>query len=147
MKNVVVFDIDGTIAEMGERKKLLLENPIDWEKFYEDAFDDNPIVEILELISGMYTIGYNIVFCTSRKEKSRKKTEEWLIKFAPCFYYDLLMRADDDNRPDDITKPEMLEKAGYTTENVLFIVEDRARVVKKWRELGFTCLQCAEGDF
>lgn len=30
---------------------------------------------------------------------------------------------------------------------VAFILEDRNSMVKKWRELGFKCLQVADGDF
>jgi hypothetical protein len=149
MKNVVVFDVDGTVAEMGKRKELLLQKPIDWEKFYNDSFqDDKPIENIINLVKDMRLCGREVVFCTARKEKSRLRTGQWILKNIGLFEKEvLLMRDNDDNRTDDIVKPEMLSKAGYTTDNVLFIVEDRARIVKKWRELGFTCLQCAEGDF
>jgi hypothetical protein len=37
--------------------------------------------------------------------------------------------------------------AGIDKRKVLFVVEDRNRVVEMWREEGLVCLQCAPGEF
>jgi hypothetical protein len=37
--------------------------------------------------------------------------------------------------------------AGIDETKVLFVVEDRNRVVEMWREEGLVCLQCAPGEF
>lgn len=56
-----------------------------------------------------------------------------------------------DTRHDTVVKPELLEKAfkedRIDKSKVLCILEDRNSMVRKWRELGYTCLQVAEGDF
>jgi hypothetical protein len=57
------------------------------------------------------------------------------------------MRADDDDRDDVEVKVDMLEKAGLTPDKVLFIVEDRTKVVNKLRELGYVVLQCQGNDY
>lgn len=44
-------------------------------------------------------------------------------------------------------KPELLQKAGITPDKVYFILEDRDSMVAKWRELGYRCLQVADGKF
>ena len=36
---------------------------------------------------------------------------------------------------------------GLDFSDVAFILEDRDSMVKKWRDLGLTCLQVAYGDF
>jgi hypothetical protein len=41
----------------------------------------------------------------------------------------------------------LLAKAGIPLDEIAFVLEDRNSMVKKWRELGLTCLQVAEGDF
>jgi hypothetical protein len=41
-------------------------------------------------------------------------------------------------------KREMI--AGVDKTKVLFVVEDRSRVVEMWRAEGLVCLQCAPGD-
>ena len=57
------------------------------------------------------------------------------------------MRKDRDWRHDTAVKPELLAKSGINTDNVAFILEDRDSMVTKWRELGYKCLQVADGNF
>lgn len=148
----VIVDIDGTIAKVGERIKYLKQSPKDWDSFYNACFDDEPIQAIVDLVNKL-SWEYDIVFCTGRRESIRWQTAQWLNEHfgeSAAFYYrsdDLLMRPDKDHRHDTEVKPELLARAGLTTDNVAFILEDRNSMVKRWREIGFTCLQVAEGDF
>lgn len=150
MKNIVIVDLDGTISKPGERLKYLQQEPKNWTKFYEDCFEDEPIVEVLDLVDVLcWSDLYEVVFCTGRRECVRDKTTTWLKRhscdtFGHC---KLLMRKDGDTRPDIEVKPELLQQNGYTPDKVAFVIEDRTCVVKKYRELGYTVLQCAEGDF
>lgn len=61
----------------------------------------------------------------------------------------ILYRNDGDTRHDTIVKPELLDEylGQHPDYRVAFILEDRNSMVAKWRELGFKCLQVAEGDF
>lgn len=145
----VIFDIDGTIADCSHRLHLIEGEKKEWEKFFFACVDDKPIKPILELLESIFG-SCDIVFCTSRPERTRKETTDWIIENTGYRYLpknELLMRSDNDRRPDTIVKPELLEKEGLTPDRVLFIVEDRTKVVKKWRELGYTVLQCADGDY
>lgn len=147
-KNIIVVDIDGTIAKVGDRLKYLQQEKKDWDAFYEHCDEDEPIKDIIELIELMQIHEYNIVFCTGRRESVRKKTEYWLFKNIWCLReYKLLMRKDGDWRHDTEVKPELLQKAGITPDDVYFILEDRDSMVAKWRELGYRCLQVADGKF
>lgn len=148
MKNIIVVDIDGTIAKVGDRLKYLQQEKKDWDAFYEHCNEDEPIRDIIELIELMQIHEYNIVFCTGRRESVRKKTKDWL--FNNTWYTKkckLLMRKDNDWRPDTEVKPELLANAGITPDDVWFILEDRDSMVTKWRELGYRCLQVADGKF
>jgi len=44
-----------------------------------------------------------------------------------------------------VAKREMLQ--GIDRKKILFVVEDRSRVVEMWRGEGLVCLQCAPGEF
>jgi len=148
MKNVVIIDIDGTISKVGDRLKYLQQKPKDWDKFYEACDEDKPIWEIIELIHSL--IGnYEIYYCTGRRESVRNKTFKWLIDWVSVSIVDeeLLMRKDGDYRHDTEAKPELLKEAGIELDKIAFVLEDRNTMVKKWRSLGLTCLQVAEGDF
>ena len=57
------------------------------------------------------------------------------------------MRQNSDRRPDDVIKAEIYETCIEPYYNVLYVFDDRDRVVKMWREKGLTCLQVAEGNF
>ena len=147
-KKVEIVDIDGTIAKVGERIKYLEQTPKDWDAFYEACDEDLLISPIMDLIK-VLRYEYDIVFCTGRREGVRQKTERWIWHNSESAFMDpkVLMRQDGDFRHDTEVKPEELMRGGYPPHTVAFILEDRNTMVAKWRELGFTCLQVAEGDF
>jgi uncharacterized HAD superfamily protein len=150
MRKTVIVDIDGTISRVGERIKYLQQELKDWDLFYNDCFEDEPILNIVDLVYDLYLQRYNIVFCTCRRESCREKTIKWLNQhFEPeiAKFSTLLMRHNNDHRHDIEVKPELLKNAGIEFDSIAFILEDRNSMVKKWRELGLTCLQVAEGDF
>ena len=151
MKYVIV-DIDGTISKVGDRIKHLQSDPKDWDSFYERCDEDEPIYPVIDLVRYL-SKEYEIIFLSGRKESCRKKTDEWISKYVGINYRCLWLRDDTDHRHDIYGKPEILEEMEYVTgkhfcrENIAFILEDRTSMVKKWRELGYTCLQVADGDF
>ena len=146
MKNIVVVDIDGTIAKVGDRLKYLQQEKKDWDAFYEHCDEDEPIKDMLALVYELYRSYFYIVFCTGRRESVRAKTQAWLGKHLGIKYI-LLMRPDGDFRHDTMVKPELLSQRNITPDRVLCVLEDRDSMVAKWRELGYRCLQVAEGKF
>ena len=145
-KHIVVVDIDGTIAKVGDRLKYLQQEKKDWDAFYEHCDEDEPIWDICQLVSDMFVMGRDIVFCTGRRESVRQKTEDWINENVGMEHI-LLMRNDGDWRHDTEVKTELLQKAGITPDKVYFILEDRDSMVAKWRELGYRCLQVNDGNF
>lgn len=149
-KNIVVVDIDGTIAKVGDRLKYLQQEKKDWDAFYEHCDEDEPIKDMCRLVADLYEMGKEIVFCTGRRESVSEKTKEWIkqhLHLTIGWDYNLLMRKDNDWRHDTEVKPELLQKASITPDKVYFILEDRDSMVAKWRELGYRCLQVNDGNF
>jgi acid phosphatase class B len=145
-KNIIVVDIDGTITKVGDRLKYLQQKPKDWDSFYEHCDEDEPVMEIIDMVD-ILSERYKIVFCTGRRESVREKTQEWMNDFFiniddPI----IIMRSNNDYRHDTEMKPELLQKH-VDLKDVSFILEDRDSMVQKWRGLGLTCLQVADGDF
>jgi hypothetical protein len=149
VKHIVIVDIDGTVSKVGDRLKYLNQSPPDWDSFYGNCFEDDPIEEVIELVRAVKNYGYDIVFCTGRRESTRNMTRYWLHLNIDYWTVDcdLLMRPDGDKRHDTEVKPEQIKLAGIIKEDIAFIIEDRNSMVKKWRELGYVCLQPADGDF
>jgi len=147
MKKYIVVDIDGTISEVGERLKYLNQDPPDWDKFYNDCFDDEPILNIINLVEILSDF-YEIIFCTGRRESVRTLTTEWLEDNLNIeFPVSLLMRRNNDKRHDIKTKPELLSAYGIELSDIEFVLEDRNSMVNRWRELGLVCLQVRDGNF
>ena len=149
-KYYLLVDLDGTLADCTERAKKFLagENP-DWDGFYGACGDDKPITAVIRIIENL-SRSYDIVMCTGRRQSCDKDTREWLNKFAPeIANFPILYRKDGDYRHDVIVKPEMLNdymKANHK-KKPFAIFEDRNSMVAKWRELGYTVFQPADGDF
>ena len=149
-KNIVVFDLDGTLSIVGDRLKYLESDPIDWDSFYEHCGEDAinaPIVFIFHQLyySSTHNMPYRIKIVTGRRESVRDKTIQWLhAKNIIVSSVDVHMRKTGDTRHDTTVKPELIEEF---KDQILMIFEDRKSMVDKWRELGYTCLQVAPGDF
>jgi acid phosphatase class B len=149
--NIIVVDIDGTIAKVSEERFAFLQQERkDWDKFYEMCFQDEPIQEIIDLVKMYYNYGYYVVFCTSRRESIREITNEWLkLHFSQDLLTKskLLMRPDKDHSKDYVLKPRLLKQHNIPLEDIKIILEDRNEMVKKYREMGLRVLQVADGDF
>jgi phosphoglycolate phosphatase-like HAD superfamily hydrolase len=141
---IVIFDIDGTLADISAREHHVRTQPKNWRRFFEGMLDDKPILPVLNLCNTLFDAGFQIVLFTGRPDDFREVTEKWLNRFG-VKYHSLHMRGSGDNRSDVIVKKEMLEH--IEKNKIAFIVEDRSRVVQMWRNEGFICLQCAPGEF
>jgi hypothetical protein len=144
VEEIVIFDIDGTLADVSERIHHLKRKPRNWSAFFAGMAQDKAIHSMVRLCNLLYASGLQIVLCSGRSEGHRDETVEWLAQKG-VNYHDLLLRKDRDHRSDTIVKREMLETIDKS--KVLFVVEDRSRVVAMWRSEGLVCLQCAPGEF
>lgn len=143
-QKIVIFDIDGTLADCSERVHHLEKSPKDWESFFDGMESDRSNHPVVEICNAMAKTGHYVLLCTGRYERHRKITENWLSDNS-ISYNELRMRPDDDKRPDTEIKREMI--SDEELKKLLFVVEDRERVVDMWRNLGITCLQCDSGNF
>lgn len=141
---IVIFDIDGTLADVSERIHHVRKKPKNWPAFFEGMAQDKAIHSMVRLCNILYASGIRIVLCSGRNEEHRAQTIEWLAGQG-VNYHDLLLRRSNDRRSDTEVKRELL--ATLDKSKILFVVEDRSRVVEMWRSEGLVCLQCAPGEF
>jgi len=146
-KDIIIFDIDGTLSLTGDRKECLTRTPKDWDEFYMRAGEDGPNTPIIQTLIALELFTYNtILLVTGRRESCREDTINWLSREGLAAFpsKNLYMRPDNDYRPDTILKPELIRNF---LPRILMAFEDRTCMVNKWRELGITCLQVDEGVF
>lgn len=139
----VIFDIDGTIADLDHRLHHIANFPKNYDKFYDECDRDAPIEPVISLMIDMFARGYKVLLVSGRTDRVRGKTEEWLRRHMIPFA-DLHMRKDGDWRSDVIVKSEILDQLLAQGHKIAFVVDDRTSVVNMWRERGLTCLQCRE---
>lgn len=139
MKNVLIFDIDGTLANCNERLPHILQEPVNWDTFDSLIHTDTPILGMIRLLQ-IVAINplIDIILLTGRADRNtvRYDTIEWLKKqgIIELQTYDhLIMRGADDRRPASIVKLEHLSNWGYTPDSVITIFEDDPMTIKDLR--------------
>jgi predicted kinase len=134
----ILCDLDGTLAlHVGNR------SPYDTAKCGEDVINE-PIRGLINLYDDRDIA--QIIYMTGRDEEFREITETWLYDKG-CPDGSMFMRPKGDKRKDWIVKLELFNQHIRGKFDVEFVLDDRDQVVKMWRSLGLTCLQCADGAF
>jgi HAD superfamily, subfamily IIIB (Acid phosphatase) len=155
MNKVIVFDIDGTIANTEHRKHWVSSKPKNWAAWNAGMANDTPHTDIKFIMDMFRFANVNhpdhedeiaIVLCSGRGEENRDVTEKWLRDND--FYWDkLYMRAEKDYRKDSIVKVELLDQIRKDWGPPFLWFDDRSSVVQAIRAQGVRVLQVAEGDF
>ena len=135
MANIILCDIDGTIANNDHRQHFL-EGKKDWEGFFSELVNDLPIQIIIDKVIQEQANGKELVFLTGRPERYREKTESWIKKYFNCKYR-LLMRKDTDKRNKIISKQEVLFENNISAENISIVFENDENLINYWTEKGF----------
>lgn len=146
MKNIVIVDLDGTIALIDHRRHLVEGDSNRWDEFYEACDKDEPNQPVIETIFALSQQNFEIWIFSGRSDVVKNKTELWL-RANSVAYDKLFMRPDGDYTPDQELKREWLESRPKILERVQMVIDDRQKVVDMWRDMGLTCFQVAPGDF
>lgn len=149
LPNCIIVDIDGTLAHMNGR------SPYDYSLVGTDVLDENVAQlvrkyaqrDIQEMTPDTY-----IIIVSGRDDTCKDETLKWLadnnIPFDEFYMRDHTLVDEKGNKLDDtIIKRNIYEDMIKPRFNVRFVLDDRDRVVKMWREQGLKVLQVAEGDF
>tara|TARA_R100000234_G_scaffold118185_2_gene98121 strand:- start:543 stop:1325 length:783 start_codon:yes stop_codon:yes gene_type:complete len=158
----VIFDIDGTLADVEHRVHFAREK--DFDSFFDAMGDDTVNEPIADLLYFHLYKGVQIIFCSGRPDNYRGITEDWLLEKLGWYMFGhngwqaqdtlaepyLFMRPEKKRMvPDYEVKKELLDEIlkYVDKENILYAVDDRQQVVDMWRNNGITCLQVADGNF
>ena len=165
-KDTIIFDLDGTLANIDARRaKALSNDKMDWDVFFdpENIQLDEPNLPVIKMAQLFAEDGFKIVIFSGRNDRSFFTTKSWLVKHKVPFHK-LVMRPDkfkEDSwpiakgnpatkemkfMPDEILKKEMLDTF-INIDEVFLVVDDRQKVVDMWRDLGLNVFQVADGDF
>jgi predicted kinase len=145
----IMIDLDGTLAQIDHRLHFV--NPPEgqkknWAAFNAGIINDTPNGWCRSLVNEMRN-KYSIVLCSGRNDTFKPETKWWLNNYRIC-YDELFMRPRNDSRKDDLVKEIILDFEILTRySKILFVVDDRPSVCRKWRSRGLTVLQCQDKEF
>jgi len=153
-----ICDVDGTLMNVEKRVQWAKKHKKDTDRVMNwDIFLD-PLVmlefdrsnrDVCNIINALYSDSINdnnIIITSARNERHRDVTMKQL-SLADVHYDAMYLRDDDDFRPDDVVKAELLGKIITDGYDPTVAFDDRNQVVNKWRELGIHCYQVRTGDF
>ena len=146
---LVVFDLDGTLANIEHRIGFVRSKPKNWAAFDAGIPHDKVNEPVVRVFNALYNEGHTLIFASGRSEHSRQATVEWLIKhdlWSPG-HSKLYMRKANDFRGDDIIKREILDEiiADYGKKPDM-VFDDRPRVVRMWRDAGIFVFNVYQGE-
>lgn len=148
MRELVIFDLDGTIA-LNDHRQHLVQKPKgqkEWNKFFDLCEFDIPNRPVIYTLSALEKAGFYCHIWSGRTDRVRGITERWLeangLEFIP-----LKMRPQDDHQSDVSLKQSWLNASLSEGRKPIMTFDDRNSVVEMWRSNGIPCFQVAPGDF
>jgi predicted kinase len=161
-ENVVVCDLDGTLANI-EKRRHLVQGEKKWKEFFEAIPTDTLRNDVLKQVRG-YALEHSakIILVSARPEDYRRITTEWLVSNGICLverpghgiwnldpknrtpYELLIMRNSNDTRPDTEVKAEIVDN--YLSElNIVAWFDDRPSVIRTIQEKGINVIDVGDG--
>lgn len=139
----VIFDLDGTIADISHRTHFVRGGKKDWESFFAGCVADIPNAPVVAAFNAHREAGHAVEIWSARSDIVRHETEAWLEMAAGIdSAYLTRMRSAGDNTPDVVLKRYWLNQL-HESERPDVVYDDRQRVVDMWREEGIACFQVA----
>ena len=103
-KQTIIFDIDGTIADVEHRRHFVNGNN-DWQSFRAETVNDTPVQWVCDIAKRFIAQGDQVAFFSARNESEREITEKQIAEWIGDNHQGLFLRPDGDFRKDE---PQML---------------------------------------
>lgn len=156
MRQHIVVDLDGTLCNDGHRaeKHVAIPQPdamfCDWHDYHNGLSDDEPNDDVLFVMRSVIDSGADVLLVTCRPESYRSQTLDWLVRHD-VDYNLLIMRPNGNKTSSELLKIQHLEVYFGSKEevlrNVIFVLEDRDKVVAGLREYGLRVWQVRPGRY
>lgn len=144
MRNAVIFDMDGTLADVRSIRHHVVPptpKPKGWKKdfhaFHTLSVDVPANAHVVDHAIRASLLGNAVIIVTARSAKYRPQTA-WFLAMHGIPSDALYMRGDKDGRPDYDVKKDILT-AIRREYNVIHAVDDNPDIIRLWNEEGIPC--------
>lgn len=142
-RDVVVFDLDGTLADLEHRLHLVKSEKPDWSLFFDLCYEDKVFEwcrDLMRVFDQSHLHPW-IMIVSARPARLMAITSRWLDENDIPYDELNLIRPDGNTEPDEELKVRFV-RANRMTERTLIWVDDRQKVVDALRTEGIRVLQC-----
>lgn len=145
-RDIIICDIDGTIADLTHRLHYVKGDTKDWDSFFANVWQDSFRDDIWnKVILDSQKHDAEIIFVSGRSDKTREDTRGWIAQEVGYEDFKLIMRQSWDRRDDTVVKREMYDKY-LSRMRVVRVYDDRPRVIRMWRDLGLDVVDVGTGE-
>lgn len=137
--HVVIFDIDGTLADCEHRRHFIAQPPKKWKQYFAAMLHDTPMLPQIKLAHAFAECGYEIVYLTGRPERYRDDTAAWMQQHKLPIGK-LLMRQESDKSPAPDFKRRVLQHE-IGLDRIRMVVDDDPRVLGMLVLAGIPCMR------
>ena len=147
---LVIFDIDGTLANIEHRRGYAQTKPSNWYAFNNTMHSDTPNEIVVDVYQSLADTGkYHMIIFTGRSERQHDVTVEWLLN-NNIIFDELYMRSaeEEDKRvKDSIVKKRLLDNLieRHPEKEIMGVFDDRKQVVDMWLENGLFVFDVGQG--
>ena len=141
MRNAVIFDMDGTLANVSSirhhltafdaTKRRVIKH---FDRFHAESVNVPPHNHVVNAAQVAKMLGHDVLIVTARKHQWRNHTAWWLAMHdVPSDA--LFMRGNDDNRRDYEVKKDILSIIRKAW-NPIYAWDDNPAIIRLWQEEG-----------
>ena len=130
----VIIDVDGTLANVSGIRHHVMARPKRFDRFHAESVDCPPNQQAVDIARAAHAAGQAVLVVTARRAMWRHHTA-WFLALHGIPSDALIMRGNDDHRPDVEVKRDILWQIRTRWTPVL-AVDDNPKVLALWESEG-----------
>jgi hypothetical protein len=134
----IIVGLEGVLALHGWRHGLIESEG--WDAYHAASSQDAANGPIIQILNAMHRQGQRIYCVSTRPEKWRMLTNQWMVNRGAMVDV-LLMRGEGDWRKDEALREEALQGIVAQSGDVLFAIEENEKACDFYRAAGVPVLQ------
>ena len=136
-RQAVLVDVDGTLCDVSGIRHYVQSDPKNrnFDKFHRASALCPAIPSTVAWVREYHAAEVAVIVVTSRKRQYEYLTRVWLRKWGVP-YDRLLLRADRDERRDDLVKADLLARLRAEGHEVIAAIDDNPSIIALWESEG-----------